>query len=96
LNVHSIPPKYEGKKKEKRKKDKRFVTFFGTQNRSVMNRPEQKYALIRKKKGKRTADPLHRAPVFLGVLYVPPRRSQTRGEVLAGALGAAERTPTRR
>ncbi len=47
-----------------------------------MNRPEQKYALIRKKKGKRTADPLHRAPVFLGVLYVTPRRSQKRGEVL--------------
>ena len=45
-----------------------------------MNRPEQKYALIRKKKGKRTADPLHRAPVFLGVLYRIPRGSQkTRG-----------------
>jgi hypothetical protein len=96
LNAYSIPPEYEGKKKENRKKDKGFVTFFETQNRLDLNRTEQKYALIRKKKGKRTADILHRAPVFLGVLYVTPRRSQTRGEVLAGALGAAERTPTRR
>ena len=57
-----------------------------------MNRPEQKYALIRKKKGKRPTERLRRALCFLGVLYGMARES--RGSRGSGASRAPSEPPS--